>query len=175
VGRSVLPCTWSQTGTVGVPAAQKDLDLKSGRPIIDVLREKHPAARVPLEEDFDVHPGAPDCLDSMPVYCFEECVAKAAAHLSGGAGPCGVESIMLKSWLLRYGVQSKHIWEVMVTWVDWLSNGLPPYAAYCAVNMVRTVALNKTPEVRPLGNGEVWIQLWSDCSHTKLKVEAINV
>ncbi len=44
-----------------------DRDSKSGRPVIDVLWEKHPAARVPLEKDFDVHPGAPDCLDSMPV------------------------------------------------------------------------------------------------------------
>ena len=63
-----------------------DLDSKSGRPIIEVLREKHPASRVPSEEDFDAHVGAPDCLESMPVYCFKECVAKAAARLSGSAG-----------------------------------------------------------------------------------------
>ncbi len=144
-----------------------DLDSKLGRPVIEVLWEKHPAAHVPSEEDFDVHPGAPDCLDLMPVYCFEECVAKAAARLSGGAGPCGVELIMLKSWLLRYGVQSKRLWEVMATWVDWLSNGSPPYAAYRAVNTVCTVALNKTPGVRPLGIKEVWMRLWFDCSHTK--------
>jgi hypothetical protein len=93
----------------------------------------------------------------MPVYCFEECVAKAAAHLSSGMGTCGVESIMLKSWLLRYGVQSECLWEVMVKWVDWLSNGSPPYAAYRAVNKEHTVALNKTPGVWPLGIGEVWM------------------
>ena len=62
-----------------------DLDSKSGRPIIDVLSEKHTASRVPSDEDFDAHVGAPNCLDLMPVYCFEECVAKAAAHLSGSA------------------------------------------------------------------------------------------
>ncbi len=94
-------------------------------------------------------------------------MAKAAARLSGGAGPCGVESIILKSWLLLYGVQSERLREVMATWVDWLSNGSPPYAAYPAVNTVRTVALDKTPGVRPLGIGEVWMQLWFDCSHTK--------
>jgi hypothetical protein len=84
-----------------------DLDSKSGRPVIEVLREseKHPASRVPSEEDFDAHIGAPDCLDSMPVYCFEECVAKAAARLSGSAGPCGVDAEMLNNWLLRHGVQ----------------------------------------------------------------------
>jgi hypothetical protein len=81
----------------------------------------------------------------------------------------------IKSWLLCYGVQSKCLREVMATWVDWLSNGLPPYVVYRAVNTVRTVALDKTLRVRPLGIGEVWMQLWSDCSHTKSMVEAINV
>jgi hypothetical protein len=151
-----------------------DLDSKSRRPVIEVLREKHPASRVPSEEDFDAHVGAPDCLESMPVYCFEECVAKAAARLSGSAGPCGVDAEMLKNWLLRHGDHSGRLRDAMATWVDWLSNGSPPYAAYRAVNTVRTVALDKTPGVRPLGVGESWMRLWSDCSHTKTKVAATN-
>ena len=57
----------------------------------------------------------------------------------------------------------------MADWVDWLSNGLPPYAAYRAVNTVWTVALDKCPGVWPLGVGEVWMRLWSDCSHMKTK------
>ncbi len=124
-----------------------DLDSKSGRPIIDVIQEKHPKSRVPSDEDFDEYPGAPDCLESMPIYCFEECVAKAAACLSSGTGPCGVDAIMLKNWLLHCGIQSERLCDGMAMWVDWLSNGFLPYAAYCAVNMVRTVALNKTPGV----------------------------
>jgi hypothetical protein len=110
----------------------------------------------------------------MPVYCFEECVAKAAARLSGSAGPCGVDAEMLKNWLLRHGDHSGRLRDAMATWVDWLSNGSPPYAAYRAVNMVRTVALDKSPGVRPLGIGESWMRLWSDCSHTKTKVAATN-
>jgi len=62
----------------------------------------------------------------------------------------------------------------MATWVDWLSNGSPPYAAYRAVNTARTVALDKSPGVRPLAIGESWMRLWSDCSHTKTKVVATN-
>ena len=46
-----------------------DLDCKSERPVIEVLREKHPASHVPSEEDFDAHVRAPDCLELMPVYC----------------------------------------------------------------------------------------------------------
>ncbi len=132
-----------------------DTDSKSGRPVIDVLREKHPDTRVPSEWDFDEHPGAPDCLESMLVYCYEECVAKAAAHLSGSAGPCGIEADMLKNWLLRHGAQSEHLRDVMAMWVDLLSNGSPPYAAYRVVNTVRAVALEKCPGLRPLGVGEV--------------------
>ena len=127
--------------------------------MIDVLREKHPDTRVPLELDFDNHLGAPDCLESMPVYCYEECVAKAAVHLSGSAGPCSIEADMLKNWLLHHGAQSEHLRDVMAMWVDWLSNGSPPYAVYRAVNKVRTVALDKCPGLRPLGLGEVWMHL----------------
>ena len=53
-----------------------------------------------------------------------------------------------------------------------MSNGSPPYAAYRAVNTVRTVALDKCPGVRPLGIGEVWMRLWSDCCHMKTKAAA---
>jgi hypothetical protein len=97
-----------------------------------------------------------------------------ASLLSGGTGPCGVEVDMLHNWLLCHRVQLEQLREVMATWVDWLSNSSPPYAAYCAVNTVCTVALNKTPEVHPLGIGECRMRLWSDCSHTKTKVEATN-
>ncbi len=108
----------------------------------------------------------------MPVYCYEECVAKAATRLSGSAGPCGVEAEMLKHCLLCHGAHSERLQEAMADWVDWLSNGLPPYSAYRAVNTVWTVALDKCPGVRPLGVGKVWMRLWSDCSHMKTKAEA---
>jgi hypothetical protein len=108
-----------------------DLDSKSGRPVINMLQEKHPASQFPSEEDFDDHHDAPDRLDLMPVYCFEECVQKAASRLSSSARPCGVEVDMLKNMLVCHGFQSECLCEVMATWVDWLSNGSPPFAAYC--------------------------------------------
>ncbi len=139
------------------PYRPHDLDSKSGRPVIEVLKDTHPDCCVPSDKDFDAYPDAANQLDTMPVYCYEECIAKAAARLSGSAGPCGVEAKMLKHWLLRYGAHSEHLWEAMVNWVDWLSNGLPPYAAYRAANTVCAVTLDKSPGIWPLGVGEVWM------------------
>ncbi len=146
---------------------------KTGRPVIDVLREKHPEARVPSEDNFDMHPGGQECLESPPIYCYEENVAKAAAWLSGGAGLCGVEGIMLKTWMLQFGVHSKNLRVEMAEWMCWLSNGSPPYAAYCALNTVRELAADKWPGVRPsLGCGETWMQLMANCNHMQSKVGA---
>ena len=139
----VRAAVWMVTvrGTGG-PYRPNNLDSKSGRPVIDVLWDKHPECVVPSEEDFDAYPDAEDLLDTMPVYCYEECVAKAVVRLSGSAGPCGVEAEMLKHWLLRRGAHSETLREAMADWVYWLSNDLPPYAAYHAVNTVWTIALD---------------------------------
>ena len=145
---------------------------KTGRPVIEVLREKHPEARVPSEEDFDLHPGGPECFESPPIYCYEENVAKVAARLSGGAGPCGVDGIMLKNWMLRHGAHSENLRAEIAHWVCWLSNGSPPYAAYRALNTVRELAADKRPGVRPLGCGETWMRLMANCNHTQSKVGA---
>ncbi len=129
---------------------------------------------MPSEEDFDAYPDAANLLHTMPVYCHEECIAKAAARLSGGTGPCGVEAKMLKHWLLWHGAHSEKLCKAMADWVDCLSNGLPPYTAYRAVNTVCPIALDKCPGVWPLGVGEVWMRLWSDCSHMKTKAAATS-
>jgi hypothetical protein len=68
---------------------------------------------VPSEEDFDAYLDAVNLLDTMPVYCYKECIAKAAARLTGGARPCGVEAKTLKHWLLRQGAHSEKLRKAM--------------------------------------------------------------
>ena len=68
----------------------------SGRPVIDMFCEKHPESRVPPNKDFNIYPDTPYCLNSMPVYCYEDCIGKAAACLLGSTGPFGVKAEMLK-------------------------------------------------------------------------------
>jgi hypothetical protein len=98
----------------GRPYRPHDLDSKSGCPVIDVLRDTHPECCVPSDKDIDAYPDVANLLDTMPVYCYEECIAKAAACLSGSAGPCGVKAKMLKHWLLPHGAHSECLWEAMV-------------------------------------------------------------
>ncbi len=91
------------------PYHPHNLDSKSGRLVIDVLWDKHPDCRVLLDKDFDAYPNAANLLDTMRISCCDECFSKAAARLSGSAGPCGMEAKMLKHWLLRHGAHLEHL------------------------------------------------------------------
>jgi len=82
--------------------APDDICTKTGRWVLDVLREKHPDARIPEECAFDSYANSAELLEAMPIACYEEQIFLRAAHLLGGAGPCGVDGTMLKEWLLRH-------------------------------------------------------------------------
>ena len=68
-----------------------DKCTKTGEDVIDVLKSKYPAVRIPDAGDFDTYPDAEEQLFSFPVYCVEDEVATAASGLSGGARPSGVD------------------------------------------------------------------------------------
>ena len=140
-----------------------DLCTKTGLPILQVLRSKHPAARVP---DLDV----PDCKvfepyptvpTAIPMEVTAEHIEKVASRLSGAAGPGGTDAVDLRNWLIRFGANSERLRVEMAAWAEWLANESPPWAAYRATMMCRLVALDKTPGTRPVGIGEIWRRLWS--------------
>jgi hypothetical protein len=171
LGGKVCAAVWMATNRgARRPYCLHNLDSKSGCPVMDVLRYMQPDCRVPSDKAYNAYPDSANQLNTMPVYCYDKCIAKAAAHLSGSIGPCGVEAKMLKHWLLQHSAHLERLWETMANWVNWLSNSLPPYATYQAENTVSAVALDKCPDIRPLGVGEEWMRLWSDCSHMKTKV-----
>ena len=47
----------------------------------------------------------------------------------------------------------------MDTFVDWIANGSPPWAAYCAFISGWLIVHDKQPGVRPVGVGEMWRRL----------------
>jgi len=107
-----------------------DLDVKSGDSVITVLKQKHPNARVPDEDEFDEYEDVPVASDPFPLLFFEEDVKASATRLSGGPGPGGLDGDSLKNWLLRRGTRSARLRETMAQIAEVLANGSPDYAMY---------------------------------------------
>jgi hypothetical protein len=97
--------------------APDNICTKTGLRVLDVLRKKRPDARIPEERAFDFYANSAELLEVMPIACHEEQISIRAAHLSGGAGPCGVDGTTLKEWLLRHEVSSERLQEEMAHWV----------------------------------------------------------
>ena len=133
-----------------------DLDTKTGRKVIDVLRSKHPEMMMPdiSQEDFAAFEEYEELLESVPVDCDQGMVEEVASRLRGGAGPSSVDALALKNWLLRHGRASQILREELATWTEWLCNTAPPWASFRGLMGCRLVVLDKQPGVRPLGIGE---------------------
>jgi hypothetical protein len=82
---------------------------KTGLPVLEVLRSKHPAMRDPNPADIGV--GAfesyEDTPQPIPQDITGDIVEEVASKLSGGAGPGGTDAVALQSWLLRFGAESQ--------------------------------------------------------------------
>ena len=66
----------------------------------------------------------------MLVYCTDDEVAKGAQKLGGCAGPCGVNGLMLRGWVLQKGQPLEKLREEIARWVMLLSNESSTYAIY---------------------------------------------
>ena len=123
-----------------------DKCTKTGRPVADVLREKHLDMRVPPAENpacaaFEEYGEVPE---TVPLDFTEDDVTWVASKLSGAAGALGSEAIEVRNWLLRLGCASEELRVVVTSLSDWMSNSSPPWAAYCALMACRLVALDKS-------------------------------
>ncbi len=138
----------------------QDLCTKTGRPMMEVLRLQHLDTRIPDLED-------PHCIafehyNEVPVEILTDCTSKdletLALQMSGSTGPSSFNTIMLRNCLLRYSRASGELRQELATWVEWLSNESPPWAAYRALMSRQLVALDKQPGVRPVAIGKIWQQ-----------------
>ena len=80
----------------GLPTNQRGylIDEKTGDTVLDVLKSKHPPARMPDEADLPEYAEIPEFIE---VNVTEETVEEVANTLSGGAGPGGTDAIALKN------------------------------------------------------------------------------
>ena len=90
----------------------------------------------------------------------EDAVESIGRKLSGSAGPGGTYSEALQGWLLKFGDYSKKNRISVESFVDWLVNQNPPWAAYRAFMSSRLVASDNLPGVCPVGLGETWCRLF---------------
>ena len=84
----------------------------------------------------------------IPVNVTEESVESVAHKLLGGSVPGGMDSEALQGWLLKFGEDSTRLRTSVETFVNWLENGSPPWAAYRAFMLVRLINLDKQPDLR---------------------------
>ena len=140
---------------------------KSGKKIVDVLREKHPDMMDPsaaiAEPDriaFEPYESTPRVVDRIYT---AEVVEKVASQMGGSAGLSGTDAVDCCKWLLRFGEESKELRDRVAEFVSWLANDNPPFAAYRALVACRLVALDKVPGTRPIGIGEIWRRLFTKC------------
>ena len=70
---------------------------------------------------------------------------------SGEAGSGGVDSISIQHWLLRFGLGSLGLRQIVREFGYWMSNGLPLWAAYRELMLERLIGLDKCPGVRSVG------------------------
>jgi hypothetical protein len=141
------------------------LCTKTGEPVLDVLRAKHPPLRDPA---VDLGPGGafepyPECPTAVPIDCTGQTIESVASSLTGSAGPSGVDAVAAASMLLRFGKASEGLRTELAAWVNWLSESSPPWARYRALMASRLIALDKDPGVRPIGIGEIWRRLFAKC------------
>ena len=101
LGQAVRRATDREGGGCLLPG---DKCTKTGRPVADVLQEKHLDMRVPPVENptcaaFEVYEDVPE---RVPLDFTEDNATWVASKLSGTAGALGAEAMELRNWLLRF-------------------------------------------------------------------------
>ena len=105
----VRPYAGQYTGRGGGCLLPDDQCTRTGRPVAEVLREKHPGIRVPpveiptcaaFKEYGEVH-------KTVPLDFTEDDVTWVASKLPGVAGALGAEVIELQNWLLQFWCSSE--------------------------------------------------------------------
>ena len=139
----------------------EDKCTKMGERVMEMLCTKHPDARPPYAASLDAYLNNPP--EMVPVDITDNMVAAVSGRLLGEAEPGGTDLVSIQHWILRFGVVSGELQLIVAEFLEWLCNGQPPWAAYCAMMSGQLVALDKSPGIRPVGIGKTWRRLLAKC------------
>ena len=95
---------------------------------MEVIRTKHPNARLPSAACLYAYPSNPP--EMVPVDITDDVVLEVAGRFSGGAGPGRTDLVSLQHWFLRFGETSSALRQIVAEFREWLSNVWPPWDAY---------------------------------------------
>ena len=137
-----------------------DSKTKSKKRVLDVLKEKHPAAQCSKDEA-RIH------MDSLPeletVTITSAYIEKFARSMYGGAGPSGTDSEHWKDVFLRFGAHSSSLRDEVAALTTKIANEIVPWSQIRALMSGRLIALDKCPGVRPIGIGECLRRIMCKC------------
>ena len=105
----------------------------------------------------------------------EGVVESVAQKISGSLGPGGTDLEALQGCLLKFEEDNKRLRTSVETFVEWLSNNIPPRAAYREFLSGCLTTLDKQPVVRPVNVGETWRHLFIKCVIRVTVSEATSV
>ena len=95
--------------------------------------------------------------------CGQDIVLVMTGKLSGGAGPSGVDGLVIGKWFLDYRRASQVLHEELAEWINLLANESPPWAMHRVIMACRLTALNTQPSVCHLGINKVWRRAIAKC------------
>ena len=109
-------------GTGGVLLLD-NTELKSGRPGIDVLRQKHPAPIVPAVEVLEHYGVVPEFI---LLDITEDTVESISGKLTGTAGIGEINATGLQQWMLRFYISIQRLRCAVASLTCWMANNSPP-------------------------------------------------
>ena len=131
-----------------------DIDAKSGLPVLEVLKTKHPELTIPDPEVLEDYGGPPPDLPIIQV--TDKSIKTVAGMMKGSGGLNGVDGVTLSDWLCSRKAASKRLRDALVKFTNWSFNNYTPWASHRELVACRLVALDKEPGVRPIGIGDIF-------------------
>ena len=128
-----------------------NIDTKSGKCVLDVLREKHRPPGVANHDVFLTYSELPLLIyvDITPSH-----VEQLARCLRGSDGPGETDFYHWQCFLLHYGAHSFCLREAVADLALYLANGVVNWMSIRALMANKLIALDKCPGVHPIGVGE---------------------
>ena len=131
-------------------------DLIDGRPVLEILRDKHPEGQ--LAESNCIQSQHPRTLPYHPAVSDKisaRLVRRHAMKTHGSAGPSGLDADDWRRLLCAFGQTTTNLFKLVTKFAKRLATSIIPPDDLIAYNGCRLVVLDKCPDVRPIGIGEV--------------------